>query len=259
MCVCLFVCMFDCLYVYLYVCLFAYCMYEIWKEKPFYISNNDGQQYNRSYIKSADKIGTAIRKLHQYFAWIRLQDQTTKKPAFNNNHSFKTMQEFKNKNNLTVACRGSWMPGANEVFGCPPTKKIISPYQFMSKISDDLFLVISPNFYFFFLNIFPDAPLSWMPGAVLHFLHIYPYFFRHLPMHFFRKLRRWMPPGGCPGPSHPRTPHCTPLQSKNQTLLYRYGVYSTKGIKTEKQCNSTILEKQQLIPELIPTHAIDTF
>jgi len=23
-----------------------------------------------------------------------------------------------------VACRGSWMPGTYEVFGCPPTKKL---------------------------------------------------------------------------------------------------------------------------------------
>src|SRR6218665_444474 len=80
----------------------------------------------------------------------------------------------------------------------------------MSKISDDLFLDISQNFpanylpkilttvfrhfsqfllflSLFFLNIFPDAPLSWMPVAVLHFLRIYPYFFGIYLCIFFLK------------------------------------------------------------------------
>src|SRR6218665_3126189 len=114
------------------------------------------------------------------------------------------------------------MPGANEVFGCPPTKKIFlrtnSCQTFLTTFfhfpkfyqdfscsfrklspenSDDLILVISPNF--------PDAPLSWMPGAVLHFLRIYPYFFNiYLSISSENSLV------GCPGR---RTPPHTPLHA----------------------------------------------
>ena len=115
-----------------------------------------------------------------------------------------------------VAFSGSWMPGTNEVFGCPPTKKNISPYQFMSKISDDLFSVISPNFYFFFLSIFLDAPLILdARGRSSLFTHL-PLLFRHLPMRFFRKLRRWMLPGWMP--SHPPL-HATAWDSHQMLML----------------------------------------
>src|SRR6218665_67176 len=98
----------------------------------------------------------------------------------------------------------------------------------MSKISDDLFLVISQNFtenylpkisndlffshfsqfllllYLFLLNIFPDAPL--ILDAVLHFLRIYPYFF-HIYLCIFSENSVV----GCPrlharGRRTPRTP-----------------------------------------------------
>ena len=142
---------------------------------------------------------------------------------------------------LTVVCRGSWMPRTNKVFGCPPTKPNISPFlrtnscrkflttfsffsplvKFFPKFyqdfscyfrklppgnSDDHFFNISPNFCFFFLNIFPDAPLILdAQGCSSLFTHL-PLLFRHLPMHFFRKLRRWMPPGRMPGTVAPPAP-----------------------------------------------------
>src|SRR6218665_275263 len=49
------------------------------------------------------------------------------------------------------------MPRANEVSGCPPTKRNISPYQFMSKISDDFFCHF-PNF----TKIFPVISANYL-------------------------------------------------------------------------------------------------
>src|SRR6218665_2064229 len=46
-----------------------------------------------------------------------------------------------------VACRGCWMPGANEDFGNLDTLENI--FHSSSKIYDDLFLVIHQNFHFF--------------------------------------------------------------------------------------------------------------
>src|SRR6218665_1749137 len=98
----------------------------------------------------------------------------------------------------------------------------------MSKISDDLFLVISQNFtenylpkisndlffshfsqfllllYLFLLNIFPDAPL--ILDAVLHFLHIYPYFF-HIYLCIFQKTPSLDAPGWMLGAVAPPARH----------------------------------------------------
>src|SRR6218665_795088 len=111
----------------------------------------------------------------------------------------------------------------------------------MSKISDDLFFIFShfPKFYqdfscyfrklppensddlffshfsqflllfpyLFFLNIFPDAPFILdTRGLSSLFTHL-PLLLQHLPVHFFRKLRRWMPPRlDARGRRTPRTP-----------------------------------------------------
>src|SRR6218665_594808 len=50
-------------------------------------------------------------------------------------------------------------------------------------------------------------PLSWMPGAVLHFLRIYPYFFDIYLCVFSENSVVGCSPGGCR-----RTPRCTPLR-----------------------------------------------
>src|SRR6218665_1148645 len=117
----------------------------------------------------------------------------------------------------------------------------------MSKISDDLFFIFShfPKFYqdfscyfrklppensddlffshfsqflflfpyLFFLNIIPDAPLILdTRGRSSLFTHL-PLLLQHLPVHFFRKLRRWMPPGWMPGAvapfASPSARHCS--------------------------------------------------
>src|SRR6218665_3978362 len=113
-----------------------------------------------------------------------------------------------------VGCRGSWMPGANEVFGCPPTKKLFlrpnSCRKFLTTFF--LFLVIFPNFYFFFLNIFPDAPLILDARGRSSLVTHLPLLFQHLPMHFSENSDVGCSPAGCPGPSHsPHPPLCTPL------------------------------------------------
>src|SRR6218665_67177 len=98
----------------------------------------------------------------------------------------------------------------------------------MSKISDDLFwsfpkilLKITSRkflttFFQSFLPIstsslsFPSEHLSRCPpypGCRSSLFTHLPLLFPHLPVHFFRKLRRWMPPAACSGPSHP--PHAT--------------------------------------------------
>src|SRR6218665_1464747 len=75
---------------------------------------------------------------------------------------------------IAVTCRGSWMPGASEVFGCP-----------------QIFFSHLPTFSSF-LHIFRMPPISWMPF-------------------FYRKLGCWMPPGWMPGAVAPPAPLCTPL------------------------------------------------
>src|SRR6218665_4031952 len=55
------------------------------------------------------------------------------------------------------------MPGANEDFGCPPTKNRFT------------------------------SPLSWMPGPFFTF-YTFTLTFSTCTYAFFRKLRRWMPP-----------------------------------------------------------------
>src|SRR6218665_2100745 len=87
----------------------------------------------------------------------------------------------------------------------------VTSANYLPKILTTFFyIVISPNFYFFFRKIFPDAPPLILDARGRSSLLTYlPLLFRHLPMHFLIKLRRWMPPG----PSHPAPPsarhwHC---------------------------------------------------
>src|SRR6218665_2923047 len=60
---------------------------------------------------------------------------------------------------------------------------------------------------------YPGCPGPFFTSSLLHFLRIYPYFFDIYLCIVFRKLRRWLPPAECPGPSHPPHLLCTPLVS----------------------------------------------
>ena len=160
---------------------------------------------------------------------------------------------------------------ANEVFGCSPTKKIFLRYQFMS-----LFLVISQNltkifllfpqitsrkfwrpffnhffqFLFFlslfFLNIFPDAPLSWMPGPFFTFSSL----FTHLPLLFDIYLCIFSENSvvGCPprlearGRRTPRHPLCTTLPHVNSLCW--------TGGKNQRPILQRCLLMKDLIPEI---------
>src|SRR6218665_3406721 len=94
-----------------------------------------------------------------------------------------------------VACRGCWMPGANEVLGCPRK----------------YFLFIPQNFrrpFFYQLSNFRttrslDAPCraASCPGN-----DIFLFIFCHLPTFFTQNWPFGYPPGWMPGASHRRTP-----------------------------------------------------
>src|SRR6218665_1912654 len=94
--------------------------------------------------------------------------------------------------------------------------KKISPYPFMSKISDDLFYFshfsqFLPFLSLFFLNIFPDAPLSWMPEPFFTF-YAFTLTFSTFTYAFFQKTPSLDAPGWMPGAVAPCTPPlCTPL------------------------------------------------
>src|SRR6218665_724810 len=94
--------------------------------------------------------------------------------------------------NNTVACRGCWMPGANEVLGCPRIFFIHLP-----KFLTTPFLVIYPNFSVFRISFQISRKFApWMP-PVLHHAPVKTFFcscFSHLPyLHFLRKLAPWTP------------------------------------------------------------------
>src|SRR6218665_3700686 len=106
----------------------------------------------------------------------------------------------------------------------------------MSKISDDHFFMHFLHFPKLYLDVscyfrklplensedlfFPISNFSLSfrmppyPGCLGLFFTFYTFTltFRHLPMHFFRKLRRWMPPGWKPeAVAPPPTPLSTTL------------------------------------------------
>jgi len=76
-----------------------------------------------------------------------------------------------------VACRGSWMPGANEVLGCPQVKKNSG----------------CPSY--------PGCPEPWTFSLTCY---AFTLTFLHLPT--LKKLPRWMPPAWMPGAVAPRHP-----------------------------------------------------
>src|SRR6218665_3258036 len=111
------------------------------------------------------------------------------------------------------------MPGANEVSGCPPTKKIFLPTNSCRKFLTSFFYSHFSQFLLFLSQHLSGCPpYPGCPGSFVTF-YAFTLTFRHLPMHFFRKLHRWMPPGGCSGPSHPPHPplHATALHLRSQT------------------------------------------
>src|SRR6218665_2801136 len=105
----------------------------------------------------------------------------------------------------SVACRGCWMPEANEVLGCPRKYFLFTPQTFRRP----------------FLSVFKFQDNS-LPGCLLPsdsraascpgndiFLFIFAIY-----LHFLHKTGPLdAPQGGCPGPSHRPHPLCTPLQS----------------------------------------------
>src|SRR6218665_1126869 len=105
-------------------------------------------------------------------------------------------------------CRGYWVPGANEILGCPRNY-----FLFVSQNFCRPFLVFHQNFFHFSnLVIDPDFSLfriscqisqkfaTCMP-PVLHHAPITTFFYSFWVIypHFLRKLAPWMPPGWMPG------------------------------------------------------------
>src|SRR6218665_3721874 len=107
---------------------------------------------------------------------------------------------------LSVACRGCWMPGANEVLGCPRIFSIRLP-KFLTTFFSHL-----PKF-FTFLHQFSHSLLGCLP--VLHralVMTVSSSLFSHLPTFVYENWPlgcplRWMP--GAVAPSTPTL--CTPL------------------------------------------------
>src|SRR6218665_3297900 len=126
----------------------------------------------------------------------------------------------------TVACRGCWMPGANEVLGCPRIFSIclVVHKNFSNsshKISDDL-LSHLPKFFSIFSLFRIRFQISrkfapWMPSSAASYPgnDIFLFLFSHLGLPtFLRKLAPWMPPGvDARGRRTVRAPPplCTPL------------------------------------------------
>src|SRR6218665_287899 len=99
-----------------------------------------------------------------------------------------------------VACRGCWMPGANEGLGCPRIYFLFVPQNFSRP--------------FFSCQISGQFAL-WMPpfrAASCSGNDIFLFIFCHLPIFILQKLAPWMPPRvDARGRRTVRTPLCTPL------------------------------------------------
>src|SRR6218665_2335284 len=100
------------------------------------------------------------------------------------------------------------MPGANEVFGCPPSLQK-SFCQLISKNSDDLLLVIYPNLYLRFCTSFWIPPYPGCAGPSLLFLFIFKHLslFLNIYLHFLSANSLvGCPPAECPGRRTPAPP-----------------------------------------------------
>jgi len=125
--------------------------------------------------------------------------------------------DFPSAHPWPVACRGCWMPGANEVLGCLRKYFIFVPQNCWQPflVVHQNFLVIYPNFIFFRIScqiLRKFAP--WMPpsAASCPSKDIFLFFFGHLPTFSLGKLALWMPPRvDARGRRTVRTPLCTPL------------------------------------------------
>src|SRR6218665_2693990 len=113
-----------------------------------------------------------------------------------------------------MACRGSWMPGASEVFGCPQIK--IFFHINVEKILTTDFLVIYSNFYFIFtIHLHKKFFFSHLPKfSVFFILWDVPIRMPSVITYTFFK-ENWVvgcPQARWPGPSHPPHPasarHC---------------------------------------------------
>src|SRR6218665_171222 len=111
-----------------------------------------------------------------------------------------------------MACRGCWMPGANEVLGCPRIFSIfLVVHQIYSNSSHKI--SIFSQFFPFFASVFKFQENSLLGcPPVLHHAPVTTFFlflFSHLPTFLYEN---W--PRGCPGPSHRPNPplHATDIQ-----------------------------------------------
>jgi len=115
-----------------------------------------------------------------------------------------------------VACRGSWMPGANKVLGCPQIKifccNLRNLFYIRFKKILTIFLVI-----YQLLNIFGMFPISWMPSVITFFL-LFFHIIKHLPTLFKESWVIGCPQAGCPGSSHPAPPSARHCLSPNYTM-----------------------------------------
>ena len=105
-----------------------------------------------------------------------------------------------------MACRGCWMPGANEVLVC-----LRKYYVFLTT----LFLVVHLNFSLFRISCQISLEFApWMPPVLHHapVTTLFYFFVGHLPTFSKRKLAPWMPPRmDARGRRTVRTPLCMPL------------------------------------------------
>src|SRR6218665_2150621 len=92
------------------------------------------------------------------------------------------------------------MPGANEVLGCPRNY-----FVFLSKISDDVFLVVQLNFSHFSHQLSNFTRIRSLDAQPVLY-HARSQHFKLLFWSFTYILKKTgpldAPQGGCPGPSH---------------------------------------------------------
>ena len=121
-----------------------------------------------------------------------------------------------------VACRGCWMPGANEDFGYPRKHFSFVPQNLWRP-----FLVIHQNFHFFASVV--TFHENWLLGCppqcgIMPGNDIFLFFFS-IYLHL-KKLAPWMPPRADARGRHTvRTPLCTPL-----ILMYYFLDLGTKQV-----------------------------
>src|SRR6218665_3945259 len=152
---------------------------------------------------------------------------------------------------FAVACRGCWMPGANEVLACPRISFKQVPYKIFSirlakflttflvvhlnfsnscpKISDDFFNH-SPELFTFshqFLNFTKIRSLDAPSAASRPGNDIFLFSFSHLHTFFNENWTFGCPQGECPGPSHRSHPPLHPTLFLHNICMSRCSAAET--------------------------------